>query len=1015
MLNPVVPEDAEISHESTGPESVHVSASQVNTLLDKGVAFPNLKKFRESNVKNFIFGHLNVNGLSSKFLEVHEMLVNEYINFLAICESKLYPELQMSFKVKDFTMYRQDRPNTCRINAGGGLVTYVSSVTPHRHRKDISFNQDGIEDMVFEVILSKEKWFFITMYRPPSVHINFLKSAIRYLYDRCIHESNYVVLLGDINVNFLQENNPLQEDLDLYALKNIVDGPTCFKSLSNPSLVDVILINNSRKIQSCLNVNLGVSDHHNITLAATKMHAYQTVKGAIHYNSYKHFNQTEYLKDLACAPFSTAVIFDDVDDQMWFHNKLLNIVINDHAPKKKRFIKKRQLPYMNGDLRRAINVKGMLRRKFNRVPSNEIRERYRRQRNYVTKLKRESLRIYLDEKCSGKKQPGQFWKTIKPFLGRDSRTTSEINLCENDNVITDPAQVCNIMNDYYVNVVETMCENEDIKMDPHRIEDLINNYSNHPSVRRIHAETSSSPNPFTFKKISINDLTTKLSKTNSKKSTGFDGIPPKMVKQGAPEIAKNLLPIINNSIASNTFPTCLKKANVTPVFKSGDRMSKEKYRPISVLPSLSKPFESILFEQIMDHFQTILSPYLAAYRKGYNTQHVLIKAVEDTRQSLDNGEHVGWVLMDLSKAFDALPHGLIIAKLHAYGLSLAACSLISDYLSSRKQRVKIGNHFSEWQSVDRGVPQGSVLGPLLFNIFKNDIFYLMTDKCTIYNYADDNTLGISKRHVVELEENLSAASEMAIEWFNQNRMRANAAKFQVAFFTRSNEINSITVKVNDEILCSQSSVKLLGLIIDDKLTFKQHVSSLCKKAAMQVNALSRLSNLLTEDLKYKIFTAFVVSNFLYCPAVWHLCSLSDTKKMERMQERALRFVLNDHESNYKKLLKKTKRPSLYMIRQQAIVLEIHKILNKFSPQFLHDLFKIKENEYDMRKKFVAELYPFKTIKFGKKSLKYHGTVLWNSLDNEQRILCNDLTTWKGPHCVCGECAQCLFGFKALTD
>ncbi len=129
---------------------------------------------------------------------------------------------------------------------------------------------------------------------------------------------------------------------------------------------------------------------------------------------------------------------------------------------------------------------------------------------------------------------------------------------------------------------------------------------------------------------------------------------------------------------------------MSPIFKKDDRMNKEKYHPISILPASSKPFECIIFDQLTTYFNNILSTYLAAYHKGYSTQHVLIKTIEDLKCSLDNGEHVGWVLMDLSKAFDALPRVLMIAKLRAYGISESACKFISSYLSSRQQRVNVG-------------------------------------------------------------------------------------------------------------------------------------------------------------------------------------------------------------------------------------------------------------------------------------------------------------------------------------
>ncbi len=147
-----------------------------------------------------------------------------------------------------------------------------------------------------------------------------------------------------------------------------------------------------------------------------------------------------------------------------------------------------------------------------------------------------------------------------------------------------------------------------------------------------------------------------------------------------------------------------------------------------------------------------MSTYLAAYLEGYNTQHVLIKAIGYVKCSLDNGEHVVWILMDLSKTFDAFPHGLMIAKLRAYGISESACKFISSYLSFRQQRVKVGGDKGEWQYLKRGIPQGSVVGPLLFNIFQNDLFYFLV---RLYNYADDNTLSKSDKDVKVLKQPLN--------------------------------------------------------------------------------------------------------------------------------------------------------------------------------------------------------------------------------------------------------------------
>ncbi len=267
--------------------------------------------------------------------------------------------------------------------------------------------------------------------------------------------------------------------------------------------------------------------------------------------------------------------------------------------------------------------------------------------------------------------------------------------------------------------------------------------------------------------------------------------------------------------------------------------------------------------------------------------------------------------MDLSKAFDALPHGLMIAKLRAYGISESTCKFISSYLSSRQQRVKVGGDKGEWQYLKCRVPQGPVLGPLLFNIFQNDLLYFLVSQCIIYNY-NDSTWSKNDKDVKVLEYNLSSASQIAIKWFKDNFIKANAPKFKVAFFSRDKEIKGITINVEGVQLHSNECTKLLGIHVDRYFTFNHHVSELCRQAAGQVNCLMRLFTMLHVEYKLTIFNAFIVSNFLYCPIVWHIYSQSDTTNVEKVQDRALCFIYRKFESDYKSLLNLAECSSLYM-------------------------------------------------------------------------------------------------------
>ena len=240
------------------------------------------------------------------------------------------------------------------------MLCYVNTVIPHRPRPDVAVNANGIESIVIEVKTKSEKYFIVFMYRAPSAPLCHLINAIEEIYDACLRESTTVYLIGDVNVELLKPTHALSSILDLYSIKNVIQGPTCFKNVLNPTLLDIILTNKPLRVANVLNVSAGISDFHNLVCAATGLHKPDEVARQITYRTFKNFDEALYIKDLESAPLHVSGIFDDVDDQLWFHNALLTDIIDSHAPQKSCVIKKQQVPYMNGQLRKAINVKGML-------------------------------------------------------------------------------------------------------------------------------------------------------------------------------------------------------------------------------------------------------------------------------------------------------------------------------------------------------------------------------------------------------------------------------------------------------------------------------------------------------------------------------------------------------------------------------------------------------------------------------------------------------------------------------
>ena len=661
-------------------------------------------------------------------------------------------------------------------------------------------------------------------------------------------------------------------------------------------------------------------------------------------------------------------------------------------------------------IKHSIMKRSCLKNRANKTNDPLDHQLYKKQRNYVVNLNKQAKRSFFSKTVSSSKS---FWNQTKPFFSNKGGTKEEkIFLLEGENLVTEDNDVANTLNKYFVNIAAslpitpwmplTFSENDRSEQDP--IDKIIYKFKSHPSIVQI-CKDRTSKNTFSFTHICPLETYQVIMGLNQKKSTSGP-ISTKTLKIAAKVICTPLTDCFNVAISDGVFPDELKLANVVPVFKKGDSTVKANYRPISILPSLSKVLEKILFNRMSSFFEGVLSKFLCGFRKSYSTQHALLNLLKHWQESLDKKDIVGTVLMDLSKAFDSLPHDLLLAKLAAYGFDKTSLRLLNCYLSNRKQRTKIGSSFSSWLEIILGVPQGSILGPLLFNIFINDLLSVI-QKTRICNFADDNTIYSFASSTEAVISNLKYDLIHVLSWFSSNELVANPNKFQLMLL--GTDKTDTQMNVNGFIIDQSDSVKLLGVTLDKNLSFQSHISDLCTRASRSIRCLRRVRNYLDFWQALSLYNCYIQSYFNYCPLIWMFCNKTSYNMIDNVQKRALRALYNVYDLSLDELLNIDGNAKIHTINIRCLLIEIFKTIHGINPEFMREIFITKTVPYNLRDPELLVLPETNTIRYGVNSLTFRSGILWNSLPKNYKKLTslnlfkNSLKSCTSFKCSCQLC------------
>ena len=929
------------------------------------------------NVKlgnTFSLIHFNCRSLYNSFT-----LINDYLDTLkgkfkviALSETWINEDRGNDFHINGYELYHINRSN----KKAGGVALFVDS---DLKCKPVEYMTVAIDDLMecitVEIEMEKMRNIIVTcLYRKPGSTIESFTNQLEELLNK-LHENKTYFLCGDGNVDLLKvkSHKASSDFLDMLygrGLYPLITKPSRITETS-ATLIDHIFTNSlENSIISGLVIN-DVSDHLPVFATFDCQMKRNTSENVDRYIRKREDEKVNRFRDDLLNEDWNGVYINDVNvayesflrTYLALYNKNCPLVVYKHK------IKSNRKPWMTKGLENACKKKNNLYRDFIKHRTKTAETKYKVYKNKLVLIMRKARKDYYNKllKENNNNVKGT-WNILNKVMGNTSTSTNLPSYFSNNNkVIKDRSVVVNEFNSFFVN------------MGP-KLADLI---KTDESVQGGWKGDSKVMQSMFLREVSEKEIVSIVKKLKNKTSTDCDGLDMVIVKKTVDCIIKPLCYIFNLSFHTGIFPDRMKVAKVIPLLKSGDKHSFNNYRPVSLLSQFSKLIEK-LFAQRFDCFidkHQLLSESQYGFRKNRSTATALTNIIEEITTATHQNKYTIGVFIDLRKAFDTLNHSILISKLYTYGVRGMVLDWMRSYLDNRQQYVQYAGKTSECMKIKCGVPQGSVLGPKLFNLYINDI----CDVSKILRFvlfADDTNFHCSGYNLQELSESIVHEMKKLKNWFDVNKLSLNLEKTKFMIFGNREKEHEVILSINGADIERVSEFRFLGVIMDEKLTWKSHIAHVKKKMSKSIFILNKVKHVLDSEAMRTLYCSLVSPYLSYCAEVWGNTYVTTVNPLYMLQKRAIRII---HKAHYRehtnRLFIKSRVLKLEEIVKLQTLLFMFRAKIKTLPVNLQGLFEASSESGESRRKYDFK-HQFARTNQKQMCPSVIGIRMWNSLDND---------------------------------